>query len=56
MKIFYLVLNIINAAVSIIGKVAKSTKRLVTREEVEKEADAIDKMKDDLKKSKYWKE
>ena len=55
MKIFYLVLSIINAAISIVGKVAKSTKRLVTREEVDKEADAIDKMKDDLKNSKYWK-
>lgn len=56
MKIFQLVLTIIQSVVSIVGKVASSTKKFVTREDVNKEVDELEKMKEGLKKSKYWRE
>lgn len=56
MKIFQLVLAIIQGVISIAGKVATSTKKFVTREDVKKEVDELEKLKEDLKSSKYWRE
>lgn len=56
MKIFYLVLNVVTALTSIIGKVARSTKKAVTRKDVNKEVEELEKLKDDLKKNPYWRE
>lgn len=56
MKIFELILSIVSAVVSMVGKVARSTKKAITRKDVETEVSELEKLKEDLKSSKYWKD